>query len=373
MSILDWFKNLFAKEAKHYVFTPISSDIETIEFKEGQHYFRLRLAEMFLKNDRKLFRSYVPVVSSSVQLQFGSNAAQELPYIAGPLTLALDEASLGKGVQLNYSLTNLVPYHGGNVAISAALLAYVTKDYFQEFLSMSNSIATLLTIGQLSTTLKVVDSAVSGMQDLFDAGDKEIHLVFHNEYSGTDSLGGVSLQNGYFAVIAADAAKFETEKLFVKDSQLQFGEDSQSAKPLTGYDYMLFLIEAALYRDDFRYFDDYNSLMDTAIEKGMTNKTEGDAILKTVMLAVFKSDDLTYVDKTRVATALKKEYEERISFQSKLGSKVSKNTQWLNDRVVALDPEVVSRQISPVLADENLNAAAIADKILAMVMNAEIE
>ncbi|TWH49162.1 hypothetical protein [Sporomusa sp. KB1] len=373
MSIIDWFKNLIKREAKHYVFTPIAADIEPIAFKEGQHYFRLRLAEMFLKDDRKLFRNYVPVVSSSVQLQFGSNAAQELPYIAGPLTLDLDQASLGKGVQLNYSLTNLVPYHGGNVAISAALLAYVAKDYFQEFLNISNSIATLLTTGQLSTTLKVVASAVSGMQDLFDAGDKEIHLVFHNEYSGTDSLGGVSLQNGYFAVIAADAAKFETEKLFVKDSQLQFGDDSQSAKPLTGYDYMLFLIEAALYRDDFRYFDDYSSLMDTAIEKGMTNKTDGDTILKTVMLAVFKSDDLTYVDKTRVATALKKEYEERISFQSKPGSKTGKNTQWLNDRALALDPEMVSRQISPVLADENLNDAAIADKILALVINAEIE
>ncbi|SDE11368.1 hypothetical protein [Sporomusa acidovorans] len=111
MSILDWFNNLIKTEARHSVFTPGPADIETIEFKEGQHYFRLRLADMFLKDDRKLFRSYVPVVSSSVQLQFGSNAAQELPYLAGPLALNLDGNSLGKGIELNYSLTNLVPYY----------------------------------------------------------------------------------------------------------------------------------------------------------------------------------------------------------------------------------------------------------------------
>ncbi|XEQ91866.1 hypothetical protein SCACP_06790 [Sporomusa carbonis] len=106
MSIIDWFNNLLAKEAKHYVFATIPSDIEAIEFKEGQHYFRLRLAEMFSKDDRKLFRTYVPVVFR-VQLQFGSKAAQELPYIAGPLVFELNENYLGKGVRLNYSLTNL--------------------------------------------------------------------------------------------------------------------------------------------------------------------------------------------------------------------------------------------------------------------------
>lgn len=374
MSILDWFKNLLKEETKHYLFTPIPSDIETIKFKEGEHYFRLCLAEMFLKDDRKLFRNYVPVVSSTVQLQFGSKAAQELPYIAGPLSLQMNESCLGKGVvQLNHSLTNLVPYHGGKVAISAALLAYVTKDYFQEFLDVSNSVASLLTSGQLSTTLKIVDTAINSIQDLLNAGDKEVRLVFHNEYSGTDSLGGLSLKNGYFAVIAADATTFKADKLLVKNSQLHVGEDAASAKPLTGYDYMLFRIEAAVNRDDFRYFEEYNSLLDTAIEKGMTDKTAGDTILRTAILAVFKSDDLTYVDKTRVAVALKKEYEERISFQFKLGNTVEENTQWLNDKVLTVDPEVVARRISPFLADENLNDAAISDKILAMVMNAELE
>lgn len=372
MGLIDWFINLFVKEAKHYVYTPVASDVEKIVFQEGRHYFRLRLAEMFLKDDRKLFRKYVPVVSSVVSLQFGSNAAQELPSVAGPLALKLNESSLGHGVELNYSLTNLVPYRGGNVAISAALLACVNKDYFQPFLSLANSIAGLLTIGQLSATLKVVDGVVGALQDLLDGGDKEIRLVYHNEYAGSDNLGGVSLTSGYFAVIGADAGKFSPDNLLVKNSQLYSGADPASAKPLTGYDYMLFSVEAALYRDDFRYFAEYNDLLYAAIEKGMTDRAEGDAVIRTAMLAVFKSADLTYVDKTRVAAALKAEYEERIAFQGQPGTPDTGGTKWLEDRMLALEPEPIAERISFLLENGQLTDAVIADTLLAMVVNGEI-
>lgn len=372
MSLIDWFTNLFVQEAKHYVYTPVASDVERIVFQEGQHYFRLRLAEMFLKDDRKLFRKYVPVVSSVVSMQFGSTAAQQLPNVAGPLALNLNENSLGQGVELNYALTNLVPYRGGTVSVSAALLAYVSKDYFQPFITLANNVAGLLTIGQLSATLKVVDSAVGGIQDLLNGGDKEIRLVYHNEYAGADNLGGVSLTSGHFAVINADAGKFSTDKLLVKNSQLYSGDDPASAKPLTGYDYMLFSVEAALYRDDFRYFTEYNSLLYAAIEKGMTDKAEGDAVIRAGMLAIFKSDDLTYVDKTRVAAALKAEYEERLSLQGEPQGPDGADSEWLNDRALAINPEETFAKISPLLENGPLNDAAIADTILTMIVNGEI-
>lgn len=372
MSLIDWFISLLVRESKHYVFASVAPDVEKIEFKEGQHYFRLRLAEMFLKDDRNLFRSYVPVVSSNVELQFGSNAAQQLPCVAGPLSLSMNEGSLGKGVELNYPLTNLVPYRGGSVSISAALLAYVNKDYLPPFLSLASSISGLLTTGQLSTALKVADSAARGIQDLLSGGDKDVRLVFHNEYAGADSLGGAALTSGYFAVINADAGQFATEKLFVKDSQLRYGDNLAAAKPLTGYDYMLFSVEAALYRDDFRHFDEYSSLLYTAIEKGMTNKSEADTVIQAAMLAIFKSDDLTYIDKTRVAAALKEEYEERISLTSKAKNLLGENRQWLNDKALAIDPEAIGAKISPLLDNSQLDDATLAGRIVAMIVNDEL-
>lgn len=369
MGLFDWFSNLFMQEAKHYVYAPVASDAEKIVFEEGQHYFRLRLAEMFLKDDRKLFRKMVPVVSSLVSLEFGSNPAQQLPNVAGPMTLKMNETSLGRGVQLNYALTNLVPYRGGTVSVSAALLSYVSKDYFPAFLSLADSVAGLLTIGQLSAVLKVADSVTAALQDLLDSGDKEVRLVYHNEYGGTDNLGGVSLTSGYFAVIGAETGKLDTTKLLVRDSRLCYGDDALTASPLIGYDYMLFSVEAAFARDDFRYFAEYNSLLYAAIEKGMTDRAEGDAVIRAGMLAVFKSDDLTYVDKTRVAAALKAEYEERLALQGPL--KMRQNVwdgQWLNERALTIDEKTVRIVLQPLLQERKAGSGEVAGRIVEMIM-----
>ena len=371
MSLLDWFANLFAKEAKHYIFTPVAADMENIIFREGEHYLRLRLTEMFLKDDRKLFRKLVPVVSSVVSLQFGANAAQQLPNVAGPLALNLNEGSLGRGVQLNYSLTNLIPYRGGTVSVDAALLAYVSKDYFHSFITLASSISSLLTIGQLSAALKVADSVAGALQDLLDSGDKDVRLVFHNEYAGSDRLGGVSLTSGYFAVIGAETGKLDPSRLFVKNSRLCSGDKPESAQPLTGYDYMLFSTEAAQFRDDFRYFNEYNSLLYAAIEKGMIDKAEGDAVIRAGMLAVLKSDDLTYVDKARVAAALKAEYEDRLSLLGSQDNLHAGESEWLNNRIAAIDPRVIGQKLSSLLENGQLGSTSITDKILRMLLNGE--
>jgi hypothetical protein len=90
------------------------------------------------------------------------------------------------------------------------------------------------------------------------------------------------------------------------------------------------------------------------------------------MLAIFKSDDLTYVDKTRVAAALKAEYEERLSLQDKPKGPGSEDGEWLNARALAIDPEATFARISPLLDTKPLNDAAIADSILTMIVNGEI-
>lgn len=369
MGLFDWFANLFVQEAKHYVYAPVASDAEKIVFEEGQHYFRLRLAEMFLKDDRKLFRKMVPVVSSLVSLQFGSNPAQQLPNVAGPMALKMNETSLGRGLQLNYALTNLIPYRGGTVSVSAALLSYVSKDYFPAFLSLADSVAGLLTIGQLSSVLKVADSVTASLQNLLDSGDKEVRLVYHNEYGGADNLGGVSLTSGYFAVIGAESDKLDTTKLLVRDSRLCYGDDVVTAQPLTSYDYMLFSVEAAFARDDFRYFSEYNSLLYTAIEKGMADKAEGDAVIRAGMLAVFKSDDLTYVDKTRVAAALKAEYEDRLALQGNLKMRENiSDGQWLNERALAIDAAKVRKVLQPLWQGRKAGSGEVAGCIVKMIM-----
>ena len=73
MSVKGWFKKQWKKSSVHYIHAQIPTaqqDVPVVEvtLEAEKHYFRLWLAEMFLKDDKRVFRSYVPVVHSAVSL-----------------------------------------------------------------------------------------------------------------------------------------------------------------------------------------------------------------------------------------------------------------------------------------------------------------
>lgn len=316
MSIFDALGRLWRRDAVHYVLARIPPDhqdeqvTETVVLAE-QHYFRIWVSEMFLKHDGRLFRDYVPVVHSAVTLRFGERPAQELPYVAGPQQLGL-ESSVGKGVQVNHPLTNLLPFRGGVVGLAAALLAYKEKDYFNGFMEVLSDVSGLLNVGQLSTTLKVVDVAVDGIQNMLGGGDKDLHLLYYQGFGGSDSSGGASLKSGFTAVIKANANSFDEKQLWVKDKRLHFGKTLEEARPLEGYDYMLLRTEATERRDDFLSFDSLGKLLKDAIREGHRDKPAGDAIIQTVKVIVWESPDLTNTDRLVVAKAVQKVYEDAL-------------------------------------------------------------
>jgi hypothetical protein len=261
---------------------------------------------MFLQDDRRLFRTFVPVVHSSVRLLYGTTS-KELPYVAGPQNLNLS-STLGAGVQLNHRLTNLLPFKGGAVDVAAALVAYKEKDFFQNFVNVLHDVSGLLNLGQLSASLKVAETAIDGIQNLLGAGEKDIHLMLYQGYGGDTGTGGSSLSSGYMALVRADENRFDKTKLYVKNDRLFFGDSAPAAQPLKGYDYMLLRIESAVERDDYLSFEEFAKLLNNAIREGHTDRTKGDAVIQTSEIIVWDSTDLTATDRFRVATALKDLY-----------------------------------------------------------------
>lgn len=337
MGLTEWFQRLVQKDAQHYVYERIPATtqrqddpVPAVPLEAENHYVRFWLAEMFLKDDRRLFREYVPVVHSTVRLTFGGKPAQELPYIAGPQNIGLG-STLGRGVQLNHALTNLVPFKGGSVSLSMALVAYKSRDFFQGFTSILHDVSGLLNVGQLSATLKIVDSAVDGIQALLGAGEKDVHLVYHEGFGGTAATGGAPLTSGYTAIVRSDARAFPKEQLCIKDSQLCLGRDLESARPLEGYDYMLIRTEAATARDDFLAFDEFAKLLSDAIREGFQDRERGDAVIRTAQIVAWASPDLTWTDKLRVATALKSQYERA------LGGRVDEEDRPEKERLLLLN------------------------------------
>jgi hypothetical protein len=311
MSVLDLLKRWAFKDAVHYTFAEIpdarvSPALPSSPIVAEENYFRIWLAEMFLRDDRRLFRQYVPVVHSAVKLTYGMTS-QELPYVAGPHDLNLS-SNLGQGVQLDHRLTNLLPFRGNAVDVTTALVAYKEKDFLEGFLEVVHDVSGLLNAGQLAASIKVVETAVDGIERLLGAGDRDVHLVYFQSFAGSTPTGGRTLMSGYRAIIRADEAKFDKTKLFVQDSRLYYGDSAATARPLQGYDYMLLRIESADKRDDFFSFEEFGKLLNTAIREGVKDRAKGDAVISTADVLVWDSTDLTKADRYRVAKALRDEY-----------------------------------------------------------------
>lgn len=355
----NFFSKLFSKQATHYVLATIPTThqdvpVEEIEILADKHYFRLWVSEMYLKDDRRLFREFVPVVHSAVSLNYGAGNGieQELPYIAGPVKLGLG-SELGKGVQVNHALTNLLPFRGGKISVAMGLVAYKSNDFFQGFVDVLSDVSGLFNSGQLSSTLKVVGSAVDGIQNLLGAGNKDIHLVYYEGFGGSTSTGGASFKSGYRAIIRTNSATFDKDKLYVKDSRLCYGDTLANAKPLDGFDYMLVRYEASDHRDDFMTFEQFNNLLKEAVKEGVVDRTKGDAIIRTATILAFTCEDLTYVDKLRVGRTLVEKYREAM-VSSETAAVISEDMFDFNSAISTNDIGTVRKAAQSILKKGNL-------------------
>jgi hypothetical protein len=293
--------------------------------KSGEHYFRIWLSEMFLKNDRDWGASWYPAVLASVELKFGNNTT-ELTHVAGETTLKnFDMKALNKGVSVNHEITTLIPFNGGTVRLEAALLAMQGKSDPKSLVKILGDFSKLLVVPQLSSALVVAEPLVNGITELIGATNAHPELRIQNTWTGSGVGGANVLRPGYFAVISAKSGEIAPASLFVRNNQLYFGENQ-----LTGYHYMLFRVDVTETRDDY---DSLTSIAEPYNEAlGMLSNalTQDDPAMKDKMmkdaenryaatrLAAFRAPELTTtVGRNQVLEALKRRWDEA---KSQLGA-----------------------------------------------------
>jgi len=72
---------------------------------------------MFLTQSRAWFTNRYPAVNAQVCQKFSSEDKQPFTRVASP-----PHEQLGRGVYINYALTELLPFHGGSVETEPGLL-----------------------------------------------------------------------------------------------------------------------------------------------------------------------------------------------------------------------------------------------------------
>ncbi len=294
--VLDWFKDRYQTDAQHRL-APLIPD-GAGQIRANEHYFRLWLDEMFLKDEEKWFTQWQPAVHSAVTLEFGDQT-QVITRIAGASALKdVDDKHLNRVITQSTKLTDLIPFRGGTVRLNAALLAMKGQDSVKQLIDVLGEISTKLAVPQLSAALDVAKPLAQGVSALVGVTDGEMML-------GLDkTLSGENFQSGSFAIVFATDQEVPTANLSVINQQLRF-----KGKEMTGRNYMLIRVERRDERDDF---DSLSSIREP-YQQAIDLLTDGELqpakkALRKAIGAALKSSDLTEADRRRVIDVLKARY-----------------------------------------------------------------
>ena len=323
MNLLDWFQSRWKNDAVHWTYEFLDatrSDKPTgpSPILSGEHYFRISVAEMFLKNDRNWFTDVAPAVYSVIKLTFG-NREETISHVAGPSNLKdLEAKSLNRGVAVNYPMTQLLPFNGGSVEIETGLVALPGTNDTKRLLNVLTSFSKTLAVPQLSIALTFAQPLVDGIMELVGANDTKLVLRLHDSYTQPGSF-----RSGYLAIVSAPAGTVDKKTLWVKGDRLHRGDTLDTAQPLTGFDYVLLRIGAVDERDDYHALsaidDPYQSAIAALNEaigepdpsKQKDKMLEAERLLGAAKVAAFKSKELTFkVGRRQVIQALQKGFDE---------------------------------------------------------------
>jgi hypothetical protein len=308
--------NIFRRNASRYLYLPILPDHvrggqqEDDALVAGRDYFRLWLSEMSLRRDLDWFRTWHPAVHSLVRFQFGEQLV-DVPNIVGEQKLKdVDSAHLERSISLNYPLTTLMPFSGGVVEVTAALLAMQGQDYVKRFINVLSDFAGLVAVPQLSAALTVAGPVANGIEELLGGSDGQMHLGLHQAFVHKGG-GANELRPAYFAAILATEAAVDPAALWVVDDRLRRGTSAEHSEPFGGYAYMLLRVQKESVRDDWEGLTAIMEPFNTAIKAlGAGHQEWAESSYRAAIAAVLSSADLTQADRRRVAQVLHERFED---------------------------------------------------------------
>ena len=280
------------QEAEHYTYRHFpDSETEVDPLIPYGSYFRITLAQMFIHAERKWFRELFPAAHTAVRIQHADYPSVELNHVTH-----VPEQDLARGIDLNNTVTGLIPYNGGTLEIDCGLLVLHGRDYLDGSIKMLGSFSALVA-APISQALVIADKVGTSMQDLFVGSNGEVQLTFGQTYSE-----GNPPRPGHYAAILATEEELEDMALSVANDQLMV-----DGRAFTGFDYLLFRIDGVQERADWR-MKEIQSNLNAAKKAYLRNRDEeGDEYRAAALVAVYDSPDLSEIDRTRVAKAIREE------------------------------------------------------------------
>lgn len=290
---------LATQDGKHHTYVTLPHTGPGLpEIVADEHYFRLRLVDMFLSKGRSWFTNWHPAVTSQVKLKVGGREGTPICRVAAP-----PKDALSPGVFINYPLTDLLPYRGGEVDVQAGLLGLKGDSAWAMPISLLQRFSGLIG-APLATTLTIAEQVAGGLNDLLAQAAERTHLGFHQAFTE----GGATLGAKYHVVIRADDGTYAPSQLSIANNRLRYRPNpGDPERALSEHDYIVIAVDTVTERDDWR-LPDIESAMQRAKSALAEADTDGyEKHRRAAIAAALSSPDLVEADRTRVIDTIKRE------------------------------------------------------------------
>lgn len=280
------------------------------DFKAGDHYFQVRINEMYLAYQREWFSTYDPVVFAATQFHYDRDI-HYIPRLIGPALLNQHTAEIELPEAMRYIDTPVAgwhPYIGDEMMLFFVLYRASQGNHLRNLLNLTENI---LGVFDPSTALKNYATMAHVILDcldmIFDARATTPVVGLYQTF--TDRGLGDRFSPGYYALIDAAENTVDPTHLWVRGNRLCVGRSADTAQPYGKHDFVLMSIVQSQERmvNQLPFYTLWQETQDRALEFNDVAWDAAKAQFKVLWQQILRSPDLTNPQKTKLVTDYKKQ------------------------------------------------------------------
>jgi hypothetical protein len=317
MSTFDAFKNLFSSNAERLIWTRVQDVQRDLgpPLQPLGGYYSVRVAEMYVREARVLWRKYLPMVNGVV-----TQGTFEQASVVGPMQIKqFGDAALDNVIALNQPLSGPIVYTGEEFGLTVGLMAVLSQDLGQVMLDTASSVSSIM-LSDLGAAAKLAPVLKSAVEGILGIPNVRLQVGVMDRFSEP----GHPLEPGLHVGIAAPKNNVELKDLRYFDGNLKIGPDRRSAIDFREYDFMVVLIESRTNRPDWASLPEL-STFDAKFSQALREKTHAERlesllpIQNDFIAAIQMSANLSNPDKEQLPSMMNAQLQKRLD-QLKAGT-----------------------------------------------------
>lgn len=256
MSLQEVWDSVRHREFKRKMYTRIRGEQvlegggQNVKFIPDEGYFQLVLSEMFIRDRREYWKSFLPFVVMLADFIF-DGATRTVPVFIGNELLKSIEAYI-QGDVVEYRNTTMLgptPYSGGKLEVFVGLFRTKCEDLAGDLLGVVNEISRIFPLSELSRYIEIAAPLGRGITRVLGIPDVELRVGVRDVF---DESGPNELRTGYSAIVNCNEGIFNSNQFWVQDGRLLIGNNRPEIQ-FDSHDY-------CLVRYDFRAEREFSTL-----------------------------------------------------------------------------------------------------------------